>query len=207
MTTGATSAPAIPTAVGMATGWSVVGNDVAPLPVVASVVTNGIQAATMQKEAQPMGQANKSIDVKVPVSTAYNQWTQFESFPMFMEGVNEVRQLDDKRLHWVATIAGKTEEWDAEITEQHPDHRVAWTSTTGDRNAGVVTFHRIDDETTRLNVQIDYEPSGPVEKVGDWLGMLDRRVQGDLERFKEFIETRGTETGAWRGEIEEQPQA
>jgi uncharacterized membrane protein len=148
-----------------------------------------------------MASTTKSIDVNVPASTAYNQWTQFEMFPVFMEGVEEVRQLDNKRLHWKATIGGKTEEWTAEITEQHPDHRVAWTSTSGDHNAGVVTFHQLDTNTTRVTVQLDYDPQGVVENVGDLLGVVDRRVQGDLERFKEFIEGRGTETGAWRGEV------
>ena len=151
-----------------------------------------------------MASTTKSIDVNVPVSTAYNQWTQFESFPQFMEGVEQVRQLDDKRLHWKASIGGKTEEWDAEITEQHPDHRVAWRSTTGDTNAGVVTFHQLDPNSTRVTVQMEYEPKGIVENLGDMVGVVDRRVQGDLERFKEFIEGRGMSTGAWRGDIENQ---
>jgi uncharacterized membrane protein len=149
-----------------------------------------------------MASTTKSIDVNVPVQTAYNQWTQFEEFPRFMEGVKEVRQLDDKRLHWHAKIGGKEEEWDAEITEQHPDHRVAWRSTSGDLNAGVVTFHQLDEMTTRVTVQMDYEPQGVVENIGDMLGVVDRRVEGDLERFKEFIESRDAETGAWRGDIE-----
>ena len=148
-----------------------------------------------------MANVERSIDVQVTVPVAYNQWTQFESFPQFMEGVQEVKQLDDKRMHWRAEIAGKTEEWDAEITEQHPDHRIAWRSTTGAPNAGVVTFHHIDDNTTRVMLQLDYEPEGVVEKVGSALGLVERRVKGDLERFKEFIEGRGSATGAWRGEI------
>ena len=143
-----------------------------------------------------------SIDVKVPVSTAYNQWTQFEAFPEFMEGVKSVTQTDDTHMHWVAEIAGAEKEWDAEITEQHPDERVAWRATSGAENAGVVTFHRIDDETTRVTLQMDADPEGLVENVGTALGFLDRRVKGDLERFKEFIEGRGSETGAWRGEVE-----
>ena len=143
----------------------------------------------------------KSINVDVPVRTAYNQWTQFEEFPRFMEGVEEVRQLDDKRLHWRAKIGGKEEEWDAEITEQIPDERVAWRSTTGRANAGVVTFHHISDTTTRVMLQMEYDPEGLVENVGDALGVVSRRVEGDLNRFKEFIESRRTETGAWRGEI------
>jgi len=145
----------------------------------------------------------QSIDVRVPVRTAYNQWTQFEDFPRFMEGVEKVEQLDDTRLHWVAKVAGKKKEWDAEITEQTPDQRVAWTATSGAPNGGVVTFHRLDDSTTRVTVQMEVEPEGPVEAVGAAAGIPDRRVKGDLDRFKEFIESRGTETGAWRGEVDQ----
>ncbi len=143
----------------------------------------------------------QSIEVGVPVRTAYNQWTQFEEFPRFMEGIESVRQLDDQRLVWRAQIAGKTHEWEAKISEQIPDERVAWASVDGKTNAGVVTFHRIDDATTRLMVQMDWEPEGLVEKVGEALGFDDRRLKGDLERFKEMIEERGRETGAWRGEV------
>jgi uncharacterized membrane protein len=149
-----------------------------------------------------MSTVEKSVDVNVPIRTAYDQWTQFEEFPRFMEGVKSVTQTDDTHVRWVAEIGGVEKSWDAEITEQHPDERVAWTSTTGARNAGVVTFHRLDDTTTRVMLQLDVDPEGFVENVGDALGFLDRRVQGDLERFKEFIESRGTETGAWRGEVE-----
>jgi carbon monoxide dehydrogenase subunit G len=145
----------------------------------------------------------KSIDVNVPVREAYNQWTQFESFPQFMEGVESVRQQGDTHLHWVATIAGKRQEWDAEITEQTPDQRIAWTSTTGDRNAGSVDFHRIDDATTRITLTMDVEPSGAMESVGTAMGIPASQVEGDLKRFKEFIERRGTATGAWRGEVEQ----
>jgi uncharacterized membrane protein len=150
-----------------------------------------------------MSTITESIDVNVPVRTAYNQWTQFEEFPEFMENVEEVRQLDDKRLHWKAKVAGKTKEWDAKITEQTPDQRVAWTATSGDGNAGVVTFHRIDDNKTRVTVQMDVAPEGLVEKVGDAIGVPERVVKDDLERFKEYIERRGSESGAWRGEIEQ----
>jgi uncharacterized membrane protein len=150
-----------------------------------------------------MASATKHVDVSVPVTVAYNQWTQFEEFPRFMEGVKEVRQLDDKRLHWQAEVAGKDESWNAEITEQLPDERIAWKSTSGARNAGVVTFHRLDDSKTRITLQMDYDPEGVVENVGAAVGVVDRRVQGDLERFKEFIEARGSETGAWRGEIKQ----
>jgi uncharacterized membrane protein len=149
-----------------------------------------------------MSTIEESIEVNVPVTTAYNQWTQFEQFPEFMEGVEEVRQLDDTHLHWVAKIAGKTTEWDAEITEQHADHRVAWRSTDGKPNGGVVTFHKISDTTTRVMLQMDYDPEGIVETVGDKLGFAKRRVTSDLERFKKLIESRGVETGGWRGDVE-----
>jgi uncharacterized membrane protein len=149
-----------------------------------------------------MSTIEESIDVRVPVSTAYNQWTQFEEFPRFMEGVERVAQLDDTRLHWAAEIAGQRREWDAEITEQRPDERIAWTSTEGARNAGVVTFHRLSDDTTRVMLQLEYEPEGVVESAGDVLGVVRRRAKGDLERFKEMIESRGQESGAWRGEVE-----
>jgi uncharacterized membrane protein len=149
-----------------------------------------------------MSTIEKSIDVEVPVRTAYNQWTQFEEFPKFMEGVEAVRQLDNQRLHWRANVGGKVEEWDAVITEQHPDERIAWKNTTGASNAGVVTFHRLSDTTTRVMLQLEYDPQGVVENLGDMLGVVSRRIAGDLERFKEFIEARGKETGAWRGEVE-----
>ncbi|MBJ7609837.1 MAG: SRPBCC family protein [Candidatus Dormibacteraeota bacterium] len=145
----------------------------------------------------------KSIDVDVPVHTAYNQWTQFETFPQFMEGVVEVKQLSDTRLHWKAKVAGKEKEWEAEITEQKPDERVAWKATEGAPNAGVVTFHRIDDGKTRVMLQLEAEPEGIIEEVGDKLGLFGHRVEGDLKRFKEFVESRGSETGAWRGEVDQ----
>jgi len=145
----------------------------------------------------------QSIEVRVPVRTAYNQWTQFEEFPRFMDGVERVEQLDDTRLHWVATVGGKRKEWDAKITEQTPDQRVAWTATNGAQNAGVVTFHRIGDSTTRVTVQMELDPEGVVENIGDAAGVPDRQVKGDLDRFKEFIEQRGRETGAWRGEVKQ----
>ena len=144
----------------------------------------------------------QSIEVEVPVSTAYNQWTQFEEFPKFMNGVEEVRQLDDTHLHWVAEIGGDREEWDAEITEQKPDDRIAWKATAGKNNAGVVTFHRLDDERCKIMLQLDWESEGIIEKLGSAIGQDDRTVKGDLERFKELVESRGAETGAWRGEVE-----
>ena len=148
-----------------------------------------------------MSTIEQSIEVAVPVSTAYNQWTQFEAFPQFMEGIDEVRQLDDQRLLWVAEIAGKRHEWEARITEQQPDERVAWRSDDGKTNAGVVTFHRIDDAKTRIMVQMDWEPEGVVEKVGGTLGFDQRRLKSDLERFRDLIESSGKESGAWRGEV------
>ena len=148
-----------------------------------------------------MSTIEESIDVKVPVRVAYDQWTQFEEFPRFMEGVESVTQLADDRVHWVAEIAGVRREWDATITEQHPDERVAWAATEGADNAGAITFHRIDDSTTRLMLQLEFDPTGFVEAAGDALGFVRRRAAGDLERFKHFIEERGSETGGWRGDI------
>ena len=150
-----------------------------------------------------MAKVEEYVEVNVPVQTAYNQWTQFEDFPQFMEGVEQVQQLDDTKLHWVAKIAGRRKEWDAEVTEQQPDERVAWTSTSGARNAGVVTFHRLGDNQTRVMLQMDVEPEGPIESAGAALGALQTQVKGDLERFKQFIESRGQETGAWRGEVQQ----
>ena len=149
-----------------------------------------------------MAQVQESVDVKVPVRTAYNQWTQFESFPQFMDGVVEIRQLDDKRNHWVTKVGGVEREFDTEVTEQHPDERVAWKSVGGDtQHAGVVTFHRLSDDETRVMIQIDWEPSGLIEKAGAAVGVDDHRVKADAKKFKEFIESRGAETGAWRGDV------
>ncbi len=150
-----------------------------------------------------MSSIEQSVEVNVPVRTAYNQWTQFEEFPRFMEGVESVTQLDDTHQRWVAEIAGKRHEWEAEVSEQRPDERVAWRSIDGKTNAGVVTFHRIDDATTRIMLQMDWEPEGAIEQAGAAVGADDARVRGDLERFKEMIESRGQETGAWRGEVEQ----
>lgn len=148
-----------------------------------------------------MSQFLESIDVDVPVRTAYDQWTQFEEFPKFMEGVEQVRQVDDTNLEWTATVAGVTRRWTAKITEQTPDQRIAWTATSGAENAGVVTFHRLDTGRSRVTLQLDVEPDGAAEAAGDALGFVRRRVTGDLERFKEFIERRGVATGAWRGTV------
>jgi uncharacterized membrane protein len=150
-----------------------------------------------------MSKVEKSIEVAVPVSAAYNQWTQFEEFPRFMDGVNEIHQLDSTHTHWKTEIGGVKREFDAEITEQLPDERVAWKSTEGEQQAGVVTFHRLDDTHTRVTVQLDYEPQGVVEKTGSALGVVSHRVKGDLHRFKDYIEQRGgVETGAWRGQVD-----
>lgn len=142
-----------------------------------------------------------TVDVEVPVRTAYNQWTQFESFPQFMEGVEAVQQIDDRHMHWRVHVGPSTREFDATITEQHPDERIAWKSDSGPKHAGVVTFHRLDDTHTRVTTQMDVDPEGFVENVADKLGVLKHRVNSDLERFKHFIEHQGSETGAWRGDI------
>jgi uncharacterized membrane protein len=148
-----------------------------------------------------MASITDSVDVDVPVSTAYNQWTQFQSFPQFMGGVDEITQVDDTHLHWRTSIGGVDREFDTTITEQHPDERVAWKSTDGTTHAGVVTFHRLSDTQTRVTAQIDWQPEGLVEKAGAAVGVDDRQVKKDLERFKDFIENRHGETGAWRGDV------
>jgi len=153
------------------------------------------------KGAPIMSLIEKSIEVNVPVKTAYNQWTQFEEFPKFMEGIEQVKQINDKRLHWKANIAGKAEEWDAEITEQIPDQRIAWTSKGGAMNTGLVIFSPLSDAKSKLTLQMEYVPNGPIEKTGDAMGLVTRRVEGDLKRFKDFIESRGRETGEWRGTV------
>jgi uncharacterized membrane protein len=148
-----------------------------------------------------MSMIEKSIELNVPARTAYNQWTQFEEFPKFMEGVKEVKQIDDRHLHWKASFAGKEEEWNAEITEQIPDERIAWTSRGGAVNAGVITFHRLSDTKSKIMLQVEYVPQGVTEKTADAMGVVTQRVEGDLKRFKTYIESRGQETGAWRGTI------
>jgi uncharacterized membrane protein len=150
-----------------------------------------------------MEKIEKSIDVECPISTVYNQWTQFEEFPRFMKGVKKVTQLDDQRLHWEAEIAGKDKEWDARITDQVPDQLIAWQSEGGEYTSGTVNFARVDENRTHINLQLLYDPEGFVEKAGDTLGVVSSRVEGDLERFKEFIEKQCQETGAWRGTIRE----
>ena len=144
---------------------------------------------------------DESIEVNVPVSVAYNQWTQFEDFPLFMEGVDHVQQLDDTRLHWVATVAGKKAEWDAKILEQHPDRQISWVSEDGKKTRGTVTFEPRDEGKTLVRLSMSYQAEGPAEALGSAAGLDARRVRGDLDRFKELIESRGTESGAWRGEV------
>jgi uncharacterized membrane protein len=143
----------------------------------------------------------KSVDVETPVRTAYNQWTQFESFPQFMEGVEQITQETPTRTHWKTRIGGVDREFDAEITEQHPDERIAWHTVDGPPHSGVVTFHRIDDRTTRVHLQMEYSPETLTEKAGAALGVVSTRIQGDLKRFKEFVEHRGAESGEWRGDV------
>jgi uncharacterized membrane protein len=148
-----------------------------------------------------MSTIEHSVDVNVPIRVAYNQWTQFESFPEFMAGVEAIKQVTDTRTHWVTEIAGVKREFDAEITEQHPDERIAWRSIDKPHQAGVVTFHRLTPDTARVTLQMEYDPEGFIETAGDWLQVVKLRVRNDMERFKTFIEARGGETGAWRGEV------
>lgn len=148
-----------------------------------------------------MSTVEKSIDVEVPIRTAYDQWTQFSSFPRFMEGVDRVDQLTDTRTHWVTSIGGVSREFDAEITQQVPDQRLAWTSLDGPKQAGMVSFHAIHEGCTEVRLHLEYEPDGLLETAGDKLGLLARRIEGDLGRFKQFIESRGRAEGAWRGQV------
>ena len=153
-----------------------------------------------------MAHVTKQIKIPTAVSAVYGQWTQFESFPSFMEGVEEVRQLDAKRLHWKAAVAGKSVEWDAEITEQIPDTRIAWKNTNGATNAGVVDFHRLNENECEITLSMDVEPHGLTETVGAKLGFLDRQVEGDLERFRDLMAEKGASTAGWRGEIKQPNQ-
>jgi uncharacterized membrane protein len=179
------------------------------MPVGAAIATVAALAAagllvSMMTRRRGFGSASsveESIELNVPVRTAYNQWTQFEEFPRFMDSVQEVKQLDDTHLHWRASVAGKPKEWDAEITEQIPDERIAWRSTSGVKNAGVVTFHRLSDNRTKVMLQMDYEPETAGEKIGDTLGGVKLTAKGNLRRFKQLVEGRGVETGAWRGTV------
>ena len=148
-----------------------------------------------------MSTIEQGVEVQVPVTVAYNQWTQFEEFPSFMDGVQSVVQQDDTHLHWTARVAGVKKEWDAVVTEQIPDERVAWKSIDGTANSGVVTFHRIADDVTKVMLQLDVQPDGVLEEAGDMLGLIKHQAVSDLERFKTFIEERGHETGEWRGRV------
>ncbi len=148
-----------------------------------------------------MARIQKSIEVGVPIRIAYDQWTQFEEFPEFMEGVDSVVQRDDQFLDWTATVGGQTRRWTAKIVDQTPNVRIAWKAVEGAENAGAVLFTQLGPDRTRIDLTIDAEPEGPVETAGTALGFLDRRIAGDLERFKTFIEDRGQPTGAWTGQI------
>ena len=171
---------------------------------VAAIAAGGV-LLSKKLRAAPDGRGSSveaSAVVNVPVQTAYNQWTQFEEFPRFMHNVLEVRQLDDEHLHWRATVGGKEKEWDAEIVEQLPDQVIAWRSTSGARNEGRVTFEKLDERRTRIKVEMTYEPEGVSEKVGDAVGVMQLEAKKNLKRFKELVESRGVETGAWRGVVE-----
>jgi uncharacterized membrane protein len=174
------------------------------LVTVAALAAGGWLLSKQMKKTRASGgisSVEESIQVDVPLRTAYNQWTQFEEFPRFMESVQEVRQLDDTHLHWRAVVGGKTREWDAEITEQIPDQRIAWRSTGGARNSGVVMFRRAGDNRTKIVLKMDYQPETTGEKLGDAMGGMKLTAKGNLRRFKDLIEGRGVETGAWRGAV------
>jgi len=173
---------------------------------VAALAYGGVLLSKKLKGNRGFGASSsivETIEVNVPVRTAYNQFTQFEDFPQFMKSVKEIRQLDDKHLHWKANVAGEDKEWDAEITEQIPDNRIAWRSVTGVKNGGVVTFHKISDTVTRMALQMDYEPEGALESIGDALGAVRLETRSNLSNFKELLEKRGSETGGWRGKIDQ----
>ena len=175
------------------------------LVAVAALATGGVLLSKKMKR-MPAGRGASSVEVStevdVPVSTAYNQWTQFEEFPRFMHSVQEVRQLDDEHLHWRASVGGKKKEWDAEITEQLPDQVIAWRSTSGPQNEGRVTFEKLSESRTRIVLRMTYAPGSLDEKIGDALGVVRMEAQRNLANFKELIESRGSESGAWRGTVE-----
>jgi uncharacterized membrane protein len=172
---------------------------IAALVAIAAVAAGGVLAWSRMRKGRASVQ--ESIELNVPLSTAYNQWTQFEEFPKFMDSVQEVRQLDDTHLHWRANVAGKPKEWDAEITEQIPDKRIAWRSIGGAQNAGMVTFERVGVNRTKVKLQMDYDPETLGEKIGGAVGAVKLTTKGNLKRFKELVEARGAETGAWRGTV------
>ncbi|UGQ49157.1 SRPBCC family protein [Massilia endophytica] len=171
------------------------------LPMVALALGGAYLAKQLKKNKSDSSTVRESITVKVPVRTAYDQWTQFEEFPSFMDSVHEVRQLDDKRLHWKADVFGKAVEWDAEIVEQIPDRRIAWRSITGKPNSGAVKFESLPGSRCRIELSMAYTPEGLLETAGDAMGAVRAEARGNLQRFKEMIESRGSETGAWRGTI------
>ncbi len=171
---------------------------------IAAVTAGGLMLSKKIKKSRGLENTSMmedSIEINLPISTVYNQWTQFEDFPRFMKGVCEVRQIDDTHLHWRAKIGGKETQWDAEITEQVPETRIAWRSTSGAKNEGVVKFYKISDSITRIVLQMDYGPKGIIEEIGDAFGLVKMRTSGDLKRFKEFLENGGKETGEWRGSV------
>jgi uncharacterized membrane protein len=174
------------------------------LAAVAALAAGGLLLAQRMRNGSGESRSSVSewIELDVPVSTAYNQWTQFEQFPLFMTTVESVHQLDDTHLRWRAVVAGKAKEWDAEITEQIPDKRIAWRSTGGVANSGVVTFHKISDSRTRVMLQMNYRPDTAVEKVGDVAGGVKLTTKVNLKKFKQLVESRGHETGAWRGTVQ-----
>jgi uncharacterized membrane protein len=171
----------------------------------AAVAAGGVILSKRLKQqrsgSDALSSVQESIEVEVPISTAYNQWTQFEDFPQFMSTVHEVRQLDDTHMHWRASVAGKEKEWDAEITQQIPDRRIGWRSTSGVRNEGVVTFEPISDSRTRINLRMSYAPETLTEQVGDMFGATKLQAKQNLTKFKEMMESRRQETGAWRGTV------
>jgi uncharacterized membrane protein len=173
----------------------------APGRALAGVATLAGVAWLMSRRGESTSDTEVTVDVNVPVSTAYNQFTQFEEFPRFMATVQEVKQIDDSHLHWRALVAGKEKEWDAEITEQIPDRRIAWRSTSGPRNEGVVDFENLGANRTRVKLKMTYEPESVDEKIGDALGGVKLTAKGNLAKFKQLVEARGVETGAWRGTI------
>lgn len=154
-----------------------------------------------------MSTVRAEIDIELPISTVYNQWTQFETFPQFMSGVDAVRQVDDTHTHWEVSLAGVSREFDAEIVEQTPDERIAWNSTAGEEHAGVVTFHRLSDDTTKVTLQLTWQPQGAVERIGSLLQIDDIQIDRDLRSFKDLIEHNGFEGGAWRGSVDRAPDA
>lgn len=162
---------------------------------------DGYQTQSRTQRGSRIQEIEESIEIEVPVRMAYDQWTQFEEFPRFMPTVESVKQIDDSHLHWKANVAGKVKEWDAEITQQIPDQMIEWRSTTGPKNGGVVTFDKVRENRTRVKLRLWYEPQSTMERIGGAVGGVKLTAKGNLKRFKQMLERRGVETGAWRGEI------